>query len=48
MITYPPEMLPGPEEGQGADIIADGKVIKRVEPMQPSKYRNDGIRHVYP
>jgi len=26
-ITYPPEMLPSPGEGQEADVIVDGKII---------------------
>lgn len=37
-ITYPPEMLPSPDEGQEADIVVvgpDGKVIVVLKPGDP-------------
>lgn len=29
-VTFPPEMLPAPDEGQEAEVIVDGKVIWRT------------------
>ena len=34
MVTYPPEMLPSPDEDADAEVIVDGRVV----------YRKDGSR----
>lgn len=31
IVTYPPEMLPSPDEGQEAEVIVDGVVVYRTD-----------------